>query len=95
MLAVRHLAFGVEMILFMTHFAVVTDAVGVLRLPAKSRRLPPTVNLVLSLISLCGFISQTILPYVIFLSVGMAERSMAVIVLVPFMSRIPWDNCPS
>ena len=91
----RHFAFGVDMTLLMTHLAVVTDAVGVLKLPVKSRRLPPTVKRVLSLTSLCGFMSQTILPYVIFLLAGIADRRIAVIVLVPFMSRIPWASCPS
>ena len=91
----RHFAFGVDMTLLMTHLAVVTDAVGVLKLPVKSRRLPPTVKRVLSLTSLCGFMSQTILPYVIFLVAGIVDRRMAVIVLVPFMSLMPWANCPS
>ena len=91
----RHLAFGVDMTLLMTHLAVVTDAVGVLKLPVKSKRLPPTVKRVLSLTSLCGLMSHTILPYVVFLFAGIADRRMAVIVLVPFMSLMPWANCPS
>ena len=71
----RHFAFGVDMTLLMTHFAVVTDAVGVLKLPVKSRRLPPTVKRVLSFTSLCGFMSQTILPYVIFLVAGSRPKN--------------------
>ena len=95
MSAVRHFALGVDMTLLMTHLAVVTDAVGVLKLPVKSKRLPPTVKRVLSLTSLCGLMSHTILPYVIFLFAGIVDRRMAVIVLVPLMPRIPWASCPS
>ena len=42
--ATRHLAPGVEMTLLNRHFAVVTVFVGVLNMPGKSRRFPPTVS---------------------------------------------------
>ena len=65
-----HLAPGVETTLLKTHFAVVTDAVEALRFSVKSNKFPPTVNLVRSFSSFYGFISQTILPLVTFLSLG-------------------------
>ena len=62
MSANKHLAPGVVSTLLNTHFDVVNDAVGALRFPVKSNKFPPTVDLVRSLSSLSGFISQTLLP---------------------------------
>ena len=70
MSANRHLAPGVYTTLLKTHFAVVTDAVGAVRLPVKSNNFPPTINLVCSFSSFSGFNSHTIFPYVTFLSLG-------------------------
>ena len=66
MIANRHLAPGVDTALLKTHFAVVADAVGALRLPVKSNKFPPTVNLVRYFYSFSGFTLHTILPYVTF-----------------------------
>ena len=66
----RHLVPGVDTTLLKTHFAVVTDAVGALRLPVKSNKFPSTVNLVRSFSSFSGFTLHTIFPYVTFLSLG-------------------------
>ena len=43
MSAVMHLAPGVEITLLKRHFAVVTVAVGVVRMPEKGSKLPHTV----------------------------------------------------
>ena len=59
-----HLDPGVDTTLLKTHFAMVTDAVGVLRFPVKSNKFPHTVNLVSSFSSFYGFTSHTIFPYV-------------------------------
>ena len=67
MSANRHLAPGVDTKLLKTHFSVVTDEVGALRLPLKSNKFPPTVNWVRYFSSFLGFTSHTILPYVTFL----------------------------
>ena len=61
MLANRHLAPGFDTTLLKKYFAVVIDDVGSLRLPAKSNKLPPTINLVRSFSSFYGFTSHTIL----------------------------------
>ena len=42
--ATRHLAPGVEMMRLNRNFAVVTIVVGILNMPGKSRRFPPTVS---------------------------------------------------
>ena len=70
MSANRHLAPGIDATLLKTHFAVVTDPVGALRLTVKSNKFPPTVNLVRSLSSFYGFNLYHILPYVTSLSLG-------------------------
>ena len=57
MSANRHLASGVDTILLNTHFAVVTDAVGVLIFPVKYNKLQPNVNIVHSFSSISGFTS--------------------------------------
>ena len=70
MSANRHLAPGFDTTLLKTHFTVVTDAVGELIFPVKSNKFPPTVNFVRSFSYFSGFTSQTIFPYVTFLSLG-------------------------
>ena len=70
MSANRHPAPGVDTTLLKTHFAMVIDYVGALKLPVKSNKFPPTVNLMRSFYSFYSFTSQTILPYVTFLSLG-------------------------
>ena len=70
MLANTHLAPGVDTTLLKKHLAVVTDAVGELRLPVKSKKFLTTVNLVHSFSFFSGFTSHTIFPYVTFLSFG-------------------------
>ena len=89
MSANRNLAPGVDTTLMKTHFAVVTDAVGALRFPVKSNNFPPTVNLVRSFSSFYGFSSQTILPYVTFLSLGTRYLVINMTIFVPFTSVIP------
>ena len=86
----RHLDPGVDTTLLKTHFAVATDEVGVLRFPVKSKKFPPTVNLVHSLSYFSGFTLHTIFPHVTFY---LLEMKMTV--FVPFTILIPWDNCPS
>ena len=58
-----HISPGVDTTLLKTHFAVVTDAVGALRFPAKYNKFLPTVNRVLSFSSFFGFTSHNILLY--------------------------------
>ena len=89
MLANRYLAPGVDTTLLKTHFAVVTDGVGALRFPVKSNRFPPTVNLVLSVSYFSGFTSQTIFPYVTFLSYHSETPIMNTTVFVPLNPLIP------
>ena len=72
-----------------------TDAVGALRFPVKYNNFPSTVNLVRSFSSFSGFTSHTILPYVIFLSLGTWFLRMKMTAFVPFTPLIPWTNCPS
>ena len=67
MLANRHLAPGVDTTLFKTHFAVLTDAVGALIFPVKSKKFPPNVHLVRSFSFFSGFNLHTIFPYVKFI----------------------------
>ena len=70
-LANRHLAPGIDTTPLKTHFAVATDAVVALRLPVKSNKFPPTVNLVRSYSSFSGFTLHNILPYVTFYLLGL------------------------
>ena len=58
----RVFALGVDITLFRRHFVVVTEAVGVLRFPGKSRRFPHTVRRVRYFSALSGLMSQFILP---------------------------------
>ena len=95
MSANRQLAPGVDTTLLNTHFSVVTDAVGVLRFPVKSKTFPPTVNIVRSFSSFSGFTSHTIFPYVNILSLGTWALTMKMTVFFPFTPRIPWANCPN
>ena len=60
MSANRHLPPGVDTTLLKTHFAVLTDAVGDLKFPVKYNKFLPTVNLVRSLSSFSGFITNLI-----------------------------------
>ena len=89
MSANRHLAPGVDTTLLKTHFVVVTDSVGALRLPVISNNFPPTVNLVRSYSSFYGSTSQTILPYLNFLSLGTLDLGTNMTVFVPFNPLIP------
>ena len=66
MSANRHLAPGVDTTLLKTHFVVVTDLVGALRLPVNSKEFLPTVNWVRYFYSFFGFTSHTIFPCVTF-----------------------------
>ena len=95
MSANRHLAPGVDTTLLNTHFSMVTDAVGGLRFYVKSNKFPPTVNIVRSFSSCSGFISQTILPYVNFLSLGTLDLGINMTVYVPLTSLMPWSSCPN
>ena len=56
----RHLAPGVDTKLLKANFAVVTDAVGALRLSVKSSKFPPTVNIVRSFSYFSGFTLHTV-----------------------------------
>ena len=84
-----HLAPGIYTTLLKTHFSMVTDAVGALIFTVKSNTFPPTVNLVRSFSSFSGFNSQTILPYVTFLSSGTLDFGMNMTVFVPLTSLMP------
>ena len=95
MSANRHLAPGVDTTLLKKCFAVVTDAVGALIFPVKSKNFPPTVNLVRSFSSFSGFNSHTIFPYVTFLSFGTCVFEMKITVFVPLTVTIPWAISPS
>ena len=71
MSANRNFAPGVDTTLLNTHFEVVTDAVGALRLPMKSNKFHPTVNLVCSFSYFYGFNLHNIFPYVTFYLLGL------------------------
>ena len=89
----RYLAPEVDTTLLKTHFAVMTDAVGALILPLKYNKFFPNVNLVRSFSSFSGFTSQTIFPYVNFLSLGTLDFGMNMTLFLPLTSLIPWANC--
>ena len=95
MLANIHLSPGVDTTLLKTHFAVVNDTVGALRLPVKSNKYPPTANILFSLSYFSGFFLHTILPYVTFLSLVTWALRMKTTVFFPFTPLIPWANCPN
>ena len=84
-----------EIILLKIHFAVVKEAVGVLKFPVKSRRFPSTVRQVLFFTILLGFSSHTIFSICDLLFLGMSVLGINVMVLVPFMSLMPCANYPS
>lgn len=94
MSAVRHLALGVDITLLKTHLAVVTEAVGALRLPKNCNKLPHTVSLVLCNSTLSVLMSQHIHPYVIVLPDGTKHFLINTIVFVPFISLMPCASCP-
>ena len=90
MSAVRALAFGMDMTLLRRHFAVVTEAVGVLRFPVQSNKFPPTVRRVWQCSSLSGLMLQTIFPSVtVFSPKGTFYFGMKLILSVPLMFLIP------
>ena len=91
----RQLALGVDTTMLKTHFSVVNDVVGALRLPVKSNTFLPTVHILRSFSSFYGFNSHTILPYVTFLSFGTRALGMKMTAFVPFTIMIPWYNCPN
>ena len=95
MSAVRHCALVVEITLLNRHLAVVMGAVGVLRGPSKVRLLPPTVRRERCFSAFSGLMSQFIFPYVHLLLVGTSALVMNTIVLVPFMSHMPWASWSS
>ena len=79
-----HFAPGVEITLLKRHFAVVTVAVGVVRMPAKGNKLPHTVMRVRCVSDLLGRMSQTILGNITLLVPnGTSDFKMKWIVLVP------------
>ena len=85
------------MMLFAIIFVVVTVAVGVLKAPSKYSKLPPTINLLLSISDLFGRISHTIRPYVtFFVARGASLLRMNGKVFVPFI-LVPtsWANLPN
>ena len=86
----RHLAPVVDTTLLKTHVSVVTDTIGALSFPVKSKTFPPTLNLVQSLSSVSVFTSHTIFPYVIFVSFGTCVFGMKINLFVPFTVLIPW-----
>ena len=91
----RHLAPGVDNTLSKTQFSLVTDAVGALIFPVKSNKFPPNINLVRSFSSFSGFNSQTIYPYVTFLSLGTLDLGINMTTFFLLISLIPWANCPN
>ena len=97
MSAVMHLAPGVEITLLKRHFAVVTVAVGVVRMPEKGSKLPHTVMRVRWVSDLFGRMSHTILGYVTLLVPnGTSDFKMKWMVFVPsILFLTPWARRPN